>query len=183
MFQAWLDSAIAKDLPEPNAMLVATAALDAKPSPRLVLLRGMDEHGFVFFTNYSSRKGKGFKESPFAALVFFWQPLHLKFASKDRLNAYRRKSPMPILLPAHGAVNSLAAASAQSQVIPNLAALETPCRNSTRNFQTTFCVPRNGAHPVVPDVFEFWQDAKIVCTTVRYTRGVNNSWKIERLAP
>ncbi len=71
MFQRWLDDAIAENLSEPNAMILATAALDGKPSARVMLLRNLDERGFVFFTNYSSRKGKEIAQNPFAALVFF----------------------------------------------------------------------------------------------------------------
>src|SRR5215212_554156 len=86
MFQQWLDRAIEAELPEPNAMTIATAALDGKPSARMVLLRGLDERGFVFFTNYASRKGKEFKDNPFAALVFFWQSLHRQIRVEGRVD-------------------------------------------------------------------------------------------------
>src|SRR5262245_40927443 len=85
LFQQWLELAVTENLPEPNAMTVATAALDAKPSARIVLLRGVDERGFVFYTNYTSRKGKELKDNPFAALVFFWQPLHRQVRLEGRV--------------------------------------------------------------------------------------------------
>jgi len=185
MFQQWLDRAVAENLPEPNAMLVATAALDAKPSARVLLLRGVDERGFVFFTNYASRKGKELKDNPFAALVFFWQPLHRQIRIEGRVervsapesDAYFNSRPRGSQLSA--------AASPQSQVIPNREFLETRVAElDAKNPNHVLRPAQWGGYRVIPDVFEFWQGRENrLHDRLRYTRGVNNVWQIERLAP
>jgi len=185
MFQQWLDRAVAENLPEPNAMLVATAALDAKPSARVLLLRGVDERGFVFFTNYASRKGKELKDNPFAALVFFWQPLHRQIRIEGRVervsapesDAYFNSRPRGSQLSA--------AASPQSQVIPNREFLETRVTElDAKNPNHVLRPAQWGGYRVIPDVFEFWQGRENrLHDRLRYTRGVNNVWQIERLAP
>lgn len=185
MFQQWLDRAVAENLPEPNAMLVATAALDAKPSARVLLLRGVDERGFVFFTNYASRKGKELKDNPFATLVFFWQPLHRQIRIEGRVervnapesDAYFNSRPRGSQLSA--------AASPQSQVIPNREFLETRVTElDAKNPNHVLRPAQWGGYRVIPDIFEFWQGRENrLHDRLRYTRGVNNVWKIERLAP
>ena len=185
MFQQWLDVAIAENLPEPNAMLVATAALDAKPSARVLLLRGVDERGFIFFTNYSSRKGKELKDNPFATLVFFWQPLHRQIRIEGRVERVSApESDAYFNLRPRGSQLS-AAASPQSQVIPNRAFLETRVAElDAKNPHHVLRPAQWGGYRVTPDVFEFWQGRENrLHDRLRYTRGVNNIWNIERLAP
>ena len=185
MFQQWLELAIAENLPEPNAMVVATAALDAKPSARVVLLRGVDERGFVFFTNYSSRKGKEFKDNPFAALVFFWQPLHRQIRIEGRVERVNAQESDAYFNSRPRGAQLSAAASPQSQVIPNREFLETRVTELDVKFPNHVLRPAQwGGYRVVPDVFEFWQGRENrMHDRLRYTRGVNNAWKIERLAP
>lgn len=185
MFQQWLELAIAENLPEPNAMVVATAALDAKPSARVVLLRGVDERGFVFFTNYSSRKGKEFKDNPFAALVFFWQPLHRQIRIEGRVERVNAQESDAYFNSRPRGAQLSAAASPQSQVIPNREFLETRVTELDAKFPNHVLRPAQwGGYRVVPDVFEFWQGRENrMHDRLRYTRGVNNAWKIERLAP
>lgn len=185
MFQQWLDLAISENLPEPNAMLVATAALDAKPSARMVLLRGIDERGFVFFTNYASRKGKELKENPFAALVFFWQPLHRQIRIEGRVERVSAQESDAYFASRPRGSQLASAASPQSQVIPNRATLETRVQELDARFPNNVLRPAQwGGYRVVPDIFEFWQGRENrMHDRLRYTRGVNNSWKIERLAP
>lgn len=185
LFQQWLDAAIAENLPEPNAMVVATAALDAKPSARVLLLRGADERGFVFFTNYASRKGKELKDNPFATLVFFWQPLHRQIRIEGRVerinapesDAYFNSRPRGSQLSA--------AASPQSQVIPNREFLETRVAElDAKNSEHVLRPAQWGGYRVIPDVFEFWQGRENrLHDRLRYTRSLNNAWKMERLAP
>ncbi len=185
MFQEWLDAAIAENLPEPNAMIVATAALDAKPSARVVLLRGVDERGFVFFTNYSSRKGKELKDNPFAALVFFWQPLHRQIRIEGRVERVNAQESDAYFNSRPRGAQLSAAASPQSQVIPNRAFLETRTAELDAKFPNHVLRPAHwGGYRVIPDVFEFWQGRENrMHDRLRYTRAVNNAWKIERLAP
>jgi pyridoxamine 5'-phosphate oxidase len=121
MFQQWLNLAIAENLPEPNAMTVATASLDGKPSARIVLLRGVDERGLVFFTNYKSRKGNELANNPFAALVFFWQPLHRSIRMEGRVERVSAQESDDYFASRPRGSQLSSAVSPQSQVIPNRA--------------------------------------------------------------
>jgi pyridoxamine 5'-phosphate oxidase len=185
MFQQWLDVAIAENLAEPNAMLVATAALDAKPSARVLLLRGVDERGFIFFTNYASRKGKELKDNPFATLVFFWQPLHRQIRIEGRVERVSAQESDAYFDSRPRGSQLSAAASPQSQVIPNRAFLETRVAElDAKNPNHVLRPAQWGGYRVIPDVFEFWQGRENrLHDRLRYTRGVNNVWNIERLAP
>lgn len=185
MLRAWLEFAIAEDLPEANAMTVATAALDGKPSARMVLLREVDERGLVFFTNYSSRKGKELASNPFAALVFFWQPLHRQIRIEGRVerisaaesDAYFDSRPRGSQL--------ASAASPQSAVIADRDVLEARVKELDARFPNRVMRPAHwGGYRVVPDVFEFWQGRENrMHDRLRYTRGVGDVWVRERLAP
>lgn len=185
MFQQWLELAIAENLPEPNAMVVATAALDAKPSARVLLLRGVDERGLIFFTNYASRKAKELKDNPFAALVFFWQPLHRQIRVEGRVERVSAQESDAYFSSRPRGAQLSAAASPQSQVIPNREFLETRAAELDTKFLNQVLRPAQwGGYRVIPDVFEFWQGRENrMHDRLRYTRGVNNVWKIERLAP
>lgn len=185
MLRAWLEHAIAEHLPEPNAMMVATAGLNGKPSARVVLLREVDERGLVFFTNYSSRKGKELADNPFAALVLFWQPLHRQIRVEGRVeriaaaesDAYFDSRPRGSQL--------ASAASPQSAVIPNREFLEARVEELEARFPDRVMRPAHwGGYRVVPDVFEFWQGRENrMHDRLRYTRGVGDVWVVERLAP
>ncbi|MCC7162698.1 MAG: pyridoxamine 5'-phosphate oxidase [Anaerolineae bacterium] len=185
LFREWLDRAFAENLPEPNAMLVATAALDGKPSARVALLREMDERGLVFFTNYASRKGKELESNPFAALVFFWQPLHRQIRVEGRVeriaaaesDAYFDSRPRGSQL--------ASAASPQSAVIPNRDVLEARVKELEARFPNRVLRPPHwGGYRVIPDVFEFWQGRENrMHDRLQYTRGVGDVWVRERLAP
>lgn len=185
MFQRWLEDAIAENLSEPNAMILATAALDGKPSARVMLLRSVDERGFVFFTNYSSRKGKEIAQNPFASLVFFWQPLHRQIRVEGRIERVSAQESDAYFDSRPRGNQLSAAASPQSQVIPNREFLETRVQElDARYTKKIFRPPHWGGYRVVPDVIEFWQGRENrLHDRLRYTRAQNNAWKIERLAP
>lgn len=185
MFQQWLDVAIAANLPEPNAMVLATAALDAKPSARVLLLRGVDERGFVFFTNYASRKGKELQDNPFATLVFFWQPLHRQIRIEGRVERVSAQESDAYFNSRPRGSQLSAAASPQSQVIPDREYLETRVQElDAKNPNHVLRPAQWGGYRVIPDVLEFWQGRENrLHDRLRYTRGVNDAWKIERLAP
>jgi len=185
MFQQWLELAIAENLPEPNAMLLATAALDAKPSARFVLLRGVDERGFVFFTNYASRKGKELADNPFAALVFFWQPLHRQIRVEGRVARISAQESDAYFSTRPRGSQLASAVSPQSQVIPDREFLEARVRALDAKFPNTVLRPAQwGGYRVVPDIFEFWQGRENrMHDRLRYTRAVDNTWQLERLAP
>ncbi|HZQ06972.1 MAG TPA: pyridoxamine 5'-phosphate oxidase [Anaerolineae bacterium] len=185
MFQRWYDLAVAENLPEPNAMTVATASLDGKPSARIVLLRGVDARGFVFFTNYKSRKGEELASNPFAALVFFWQPLHRSIRIEGRVERVSAQASDAYFASRPRGSQLSSAASPQSQVIPNRQMLETRVKELDAQFPDKVLRPPHwGGYRVLPDVFEFWQGRENrLHDRLRYTRAKDNTWQVERLAP
>lgn len=188
-FREWLrDAAETAAIEEPNAMTLATAGANCKPSARVVLLRGYDERGVVFYTNYLSRKGLELAENPAVALVFFWAPLERQVriegdASRidenesDRYFASR---------PYKSRLGTLA--SPQSSVIANRAVLEQRMAELERAYPEGTVVPRPehwGGYRVRPDMFEFWQGgANRLHDRLLYRRGnKTDDWTVERLAP
>jgi len=185
-FTLWLDEAIGTDgLIEPNAVTVASVAPDGQPSLRVVLLRGYDERGFVFFTNYESRKGRELDRSGKAAMLFYWGSLERQIRidgavariSADESDEYFAKRPRGHRLSAW--------ASKQSSVVPNRAFLEAQMASEDTRFHNTE-VPRPaywGGYRIAPHAFEFWQGRRNrVHDRIAYTSESGN-WKIERLSP
>lgn len=184
-FQRWLDEAIQYNLTEPNAMTLATVDPGGKPSARMVLLRGLDERGLVFYTNYSSRKGRALAENPLAALVFFWGPMHRQIRIEGRVEKVSAEESDEYFHSRPRGSQLSAAASPQSEVIPNRAVLDARAAELDRQFPGE--VPRPdewGGYRVLPDLFEFWQGRpNRLHDRLRYTRQASDSWTIERLAP
>lgn len=149
-FNRWLSEALARDVPEPNAMTLATATGDGVPSARVVLLRGFDERGFVFFTNYESQKGRELAENPRAALVFHWPALgrqvritgEVSRVSREESEAYFHTRPRGSQLSAW--------ASEQSAVIPDRATLEERLREIEQRFPEEVPLPLLGRLPGQP---------------------------------
>jgi pyridoxamine 5'-phosphate oxidase len=185
-FGAWFREAEAAAVPEPYAMTLATADDRGRPSARVVLMRGCDERGFAFFTNYESRKGRELVANPFAALVFFWHELERQVRVEGRVertseaesDAYFRGRPPGARIGAW--------ASRQSEVVPSREALEDQMRQFERRFPGDD-VPRPphwGGYRVVPDVVEFWQGRpNRLHDRLQYRRGEGGAWLIERLSP
>jgi pyridoxamine 5'-phosphate oxidase len=185
-FDRWLREALAAELYEPYAMTLATATPDGKPSVRTVLLRGSDERGFVFYTNYESRKGEELAANPHAALLFFWAELErqvriegrVEKVSPEESDAYFQGRPRESCLGAW--------ASAQSRVIADRGVLERRMRELEEEF-TGRSVPRPqywGGYRVVPSVLEFWQGgAHRLHDRLCYFREEKGGWVIRRLSP
>jgi pyridoxamine 5'-phosphate oxidase len=184
-FRAWFAEAQAARLPLPEAMALATATPDGRPSARMVLLRGLDERGFVFFTNYESRKGAEVSANPRAALVFYWFGLDRQVRVEGRVevvsaaesDAYFRGRPRGSRVGAW--------ASPQSAVIPGREFLEERARAFAERYpgEELPRPPHWGGLRVVPEVIEFWQgQPDRLHDRLRYRRE-GGGWVRERLAP
>jgi pyridoxamine 5'-phosphate oxidase len=184
-FKEWLEAAVSAGLPEPTAMALATASSDGVPSNRMVLLKGVDDDGFVFFTNYRSAKGRDLEDNPHAALVFHWQPLgrqvrvtgpvrKVKVAESDAYFATRPPGS-----------RYSAAASPQSESILRREDLERRVDELKAEYpDNTIPRPRHwGGYRLQPDVIEFWthRDDRLH-DRIRYRRK-RGGWAVDRLAP
>ncbi len=185
-FSVWLQEAERAGVALPIAMTLATANRSARPAARTVLLRGVDERGFVFFSNYESRKGRELAENPYAALTFHWLPLSRQVRVEGRVekleanesDAYFDNRPRGRRIGAH--------ASAQSRVIKDRYFLEQRFADAVREFEGQ-AVPRPahwGGYRVVPDLLEFWREGEHrLHDRLRYRRDNAANWVLERLAP
>lgn len=185
-FDKWFQQALAAGLPEPNAMTLATATPDGKPSARVVLLKGFDERGFVFFTNYESQKGHELSANPLAALVCYWAELERQVriggrvsrVSAEESEAYFHSRPLGSQLGAW--------ASRQSEVVGGRKILEERLEKLTQEYQNKPIPlpPYWGGYRVAPDTIEFWQGRpNRLHDRLRYTRQSGDQWLIERLSP
>ena len=183
-FQDWLDQAIAGRLPEPNAMTLATVGADGRPSTRIVLVKGVDERGLAWFTNYDSRKGRELAVNPHAALQFHWVELErvvriegvVEKVSEAESDAYFATRPLDSRVGAW--------ASPQSQVIASRATLVANAARYGAQFMLKPPRPPHwGGFRLEPDTWEFWQGRKSrLHDRLRYRRE-SNAWVRERLAP
>lgn len=185
-FRRWFGEAVAARLVEPNAMIVATASPDGRPSSRTVLLKGYDEHGFVFFTNYDSRKGREALANPYASITFPWFAIGRQVVVCGRITPVDRdESDEYFHLRPRGAQLG-AWASTQSSVLADRAALEEAYARAEQSFPADTEVPLPGhwgGLRVEPETVEFWQGRPSrLHDRLRYRR-VDGEWIVERLAP
>jgi pyridoxamine 5'-phosphate oxidase len=185
-FQGWLAEAARSAVAEVNAMALATATTDGWPSVRMLLLRGVDERGFTFFTNYDSRKARDLDANPRAAMVFFWHELErqvriegwVERISPEESDRYFHTRPAGSRLGAW--------ASPQSAVIPGRDVLEARFRELASDYADR-PIPRPanwGGYRLVPAAIEFWQGRpNRLHDRLRYSRRPEGGWLIERLAP
>lgn len=185
-FGLWYEEAIAAGLDEPNAMILATATPEGRPSARVVLLKQYDERGFGFFTNYQSRKGQDLEANPFAALLFFWQSLERQVRIEGRVERLSSGESDEYFLGRPPQTRIGAWVSEQSQVIPNREVMETRFEELRQQFADG-SIPRPphwGGFRVVPESFEFWQGrANRLHDRLRFLRDKSGAWIIDRLAP
>ncbi|MDT7928445.1 pyridoxamine 5'-phosphate oxidase [Tepidimonas sp.] len=183
-FEQWLNEAIRAELPEPNAMTLATVGSDLRPSTRVVLIKGYDERGIVWYTNYDSRKGRELAGNPYAALQFHWVELErvvriegvVEKVSPEESDAYFASRPLDHRIGAW--------ASPQSQVIDSRAVLVANAAKYAAQFLLNPPRPPHwGGYRLKPDAWEFWQGRKSrLHDRLRY-RLDNGRWVRERLAP
>ncbi len=189
-FERWFAAAVKSQVHEPNAMTLATAGPDGRPAARIVLLKQFDAHGFVFYTNYLSRKGRELAANPGAALLFFWPELERQVRIEGvtaRLDptestAYFAGRPRPSQLGAW--------ASPQSESIAGREVLEARFAEAEERYRDASvavpCPPHWGGYRLVPDSIEFWQGrTSRLHDRIRYRRARENAgaWALDRLAP
>ncbi len=184
-FEHWFKQALAAQVPEPNAMTLATTGADLRPSARIVLLKDFDPCGFVFFTNYDSRKGQELAENPYASLLFHWIALERQV----RIDGIVEKTDSA-QSDAYFAVRPLASkigawASEQSAVIPNRATLEARMMQFTERFKDNAPRPPYwGGYRLRPHRIEFWQGRPSrLHDRIQYQRNTDDDWHVVRLAP
>jgi pyridoxamine 5'-phosphate oxidase len=184
-FSKWFTEAVDSKVNEPNAMTVCTATADGKPSARIILLRNFDDNGFVFYTNYNSRKGVEILKNPYAALLFFWPELErqvrvegfLEKQSIEESDLYFKSRPRSSKLGAW--------TSSQSSIIESRKMLDEQYEKLSAKYPSED-VPRPeywGGYVLKPSSIEFWQGRPgRLHDRILYTKK-NEEWKIERLAP
>jgi len=183
-FDKWMKEAITAGCPEPSAMSLATVGAGGQPSSRIVLLKGFDAAGFVFFTNYESRKGREMAANPQAALLFHWVELERELRIEGRIektsaaeaDAYYASRPVKSRIGAW--------ASPQSEAIAGRVALEQRFAAAEQKYGDNPPRPPHwGGYRLVPDTLEFWQGRQSRLHDRIVYRRVAQDWRIERLAP
>jgi pyridoxamine 5'-phosphate oxidase len=184
-FGRWFDEAVRAELPMVNAMTLASASADLQPSARIVLLKGADERGFVFYTHYDSRKGRELAQNPRAALLFYWIELErevriegiVEKTSPAESDEYFASRPLGSRVAAN--------ASHQSSLVASRPALEAQFMDVERRYGENPPRPAEwGGYRLAPERVEFWQGRpNRLHDRLLYTRLPNGAWKIARLAP
>ena len=185
-FANWFTTAIETGIGDVNAMSLATAGQDAKPSVRIVLLKSFDEDGFVFFTNYESEKGKQLEANPYAALGFYWIELDRQIRISGKVDKTSRKESQTYFHSRPVGSQLSAWASSQSAVLDGRRVLDARMEEMNERFadKRVPLPPHWGGYRLKPDNMEFWQGrSNRLHDRFRYTRQSDGSWLIERLAP
>ena len=185
-FDQWFQEAIDAKIDLPDAMTLATATKDGIPSARIVLLRGHDERGFVFYTDYESQKGKELAENRNAALVFYWRELDRQVRITGQVSTVSRENSYTYFQSRPVGSRLAALASRQSEVIPDRQVLEERFNQLAEQYQDAEVpLPSDwGGYRLSPNIIEFWSGRPSrLHDRLRYTRQPDNDWRIERISP
>ena len=185
-FRAWFEEVLAANLHEPNAMTLATATPDGRPSARVVLLKGFDERGFVFYTNYKGRKARELEANPYAALGFYWGELERQVRIEGRVNRLSEEESDAYYASRPRGSRLGAWASEQSRPVESREVLEARLRALEKEYEGRD-IPRPpfwGGYRVEPEAVEFWQGRENrLHDRLVYRRLGDGGWEIERLQP
>ena len=184
-FRRWFDAALAADLHEPNAMTLATATPEGRPSARIVLLKGFDERGFVFYTSYEGRKSEEIEANPRCALVFYWGELERQVRVEGRISRIPEEESDEYFGSRPRGSQLGAWASEQSRPVEGRAVLEERLRNLEAEYEgrEIFRPPFWGGYRVEPEVIEFWQGRENRLHDRLVYRRSGGSWSRVRLQP
>jgi len=185
-FQEWFQETLQAGVVEPNAAVLATADASGTPSARLILVKGIDDRGFSFFTNYESRKGRELAQNPKAALVFPWIELERQVCITGSISRLSREEAAAYFKVRPRGSRLSAWASKQSQVIRSRAELEERVKQLERQYpgEEIPLPPNWGGYLLAPREIEFWQGRpNRLHDRLRYARQPDNTWRIERLSP
>jgi pyridoxamine 5'-phosphate oxidase len=183
-FKIWFENVIAANIVEPNAMTLATADKNGFPSARVVLLKEFNESGFIFYTNYLSRKGKEISENPYAAILFWWKELERQVRIEGKIEKISRKLSEEYFKQRPLKSRYGALASNQSEVVENREVLEKRFTKLEKQFVDNPPTPESwGGYQLIPTKFEFWQGRENrLHDRICYVKN-KNDWKIYRLQP
>ncbi|OKL41558.1 pyridoxamine 5'-phosphate oxidase [Pontibacter flavimaris] len=185
-FQGWLQEAIEAQVEEPTALVLSTVNAAGRPAARVVLLKGVDEQGLSFYTNYTSRKGRELEENPYAAATFFWPALERQVRVEGKVVKVHPEESDTYFHSRPKGSQIGAWASPQSQEIPSRMVLEQRERELKEQYAATDFVPRPehwGGYRLVPDYVEFWQGRPSRLHDRIVYELENGLWQIKRLAP
>ena len=185
-FEKWFNEAVNNKIAEPNVMHLSTAGNDGRPSGRVVLLKGFDENGFVFYTNYGSRKGRELQKNKYASLTFLWLELYRQVRIEGKVHPVSSEESDNYFNSRPRGSQIGALASAQSEFLDSREALEKIADELETKYKDK-PVPRPdtwGGYCLKPDLIEFWQGrANRLHDRILYTLDKDDKWKIRRLFP
>ena len=184
-FQNWLDQAVKANVLEPNAVTLATVDPQGRPTARTMLLKGIDARGFVFFTNYNSRKARDLDRNPRVSLLVFWRELERQACVCGAVSKVSREESEHYFSSRPAGSRLAAWASAQSEIIPNREFLEKKLSDATARYgqENIPCPPHWGGYILAPETVEFWQGGPSrLHDRFLYTRQ-GAGWRIDRLSP